>query len=280
MSSIPASASAYGPSHPIRSHDGALVKQAVSKFDVVQALAIDYFRHAKANTNTNTNTTNTNTDSNNDSIWRVEQKNNEGITVWSRIGLGESNQITSSNTDSQEKIRLLRTIITMNCNADIVFGILKDPQQTVKWHPSIDIAQPLYYVNESTRITYLTLKPQMGGVISARHSVEVVTWGKVTSTECDNKELSLLVSSSIPSELDQDPTNGLPTASNENKKKIRSINYLNAYIVLPIGPNQCEIVWFLETDIKGWISPSRSFAPMVAKNIETLKSLKTFCERK
>jgi len=265
MSSSVDSVSTYGPSHPVRTHDVSLSKQSSSKFSVAQALAIDYLRNSTADADSAAGS----------SVWRLEEKNNSGITVWSRPGIGHSIEIDSINNDTDT--RLLRTVLTINSSAETVFEILKDHQQTIQWHPSIDKSEPLYYLDDSTRLSYLTFKPQMGGVISARHSVEVVRWGKVNAME---RELSLIVTSSIPTELDSDPINELPTFSKENKKKIRQINYLVAYVVVPTSATQCQLVWFLEADIKGWLTPSRTLSPMVAKNIETLKALKAYCEKK
>lgn len=258
-------------SHPIRNYDTTFQKQSQSKFEVARALATEFFLSNPSGSEQK------------DSVWRFEEKSSSsGVTVWSRPGLGDStdtNFESRSRDNAKDGIRLFRTVVTINCSAESVFDSLRDPERIVKWHPSIETAQPLYNLDDSSRVSYLNLKPQMGGIISARHSVDVLRWGQFKLSESESRQVFLLAGSSIPAEIDQDPANGLPTSANENKKKVRSITYLIANAVVPISANQCQVVWFIENDIKGWLTPSRTLGPMVSKNIETLKSLKAFCEK-
>jgi len=280
MSLSAPSSSPYGPSHPVRSQDGLLSTQASSKFSVAQSLAIDFLRHCNSATDAKSKSVDSR-DQSNSSVWRLESRSSEGANaaVWSRPGIGNGNSTQSNRNETNPDLRLLGTIININSSGSKVFEILKDHEQTTLWHPSIAKSEPLYYLDDSTRVSYLTFKPQMGGVISARHSVDVVKWGKVNSSEIE-RDFWLITSSSVPTELDSDPENELPTVSKANKSKIRQINYLVAYVVVPTEENLCQLLLLLESDIKGWLTPSRTFGPMVAKNMDTLKALKAYCEQK
>lgn len=106
-----------------------------------------------------------------------------------------------------------------------------------KWNPTLKENRVLHSINDNTDIAYTIVPEAAGGLVSARDFVNLRRW-----EEKDGSYLSL-VRHTTYSEMPP------------QKKYIRGENGPGGFIFTPSSgdPNKCRFVWYLNTNLKGWL---------------------------
>jgi len=179
--------------------------------------------------------------------WKQEKLEDDGILVEAR------------NFDNVGKV--FRSKCIVDCDSRTLFAILwSRVEAQPSWNPTVSDCQILSKIDKKTDICYVMASEAGGGLISSRDFVNVrryqqqgnmvILAGKATSFE----------------------------AVQEKKGVIRGENGPGGYVIRKIRnkPKQCEFLWYLNTDIKGWIPKSVIDQTMAAVMVDTIRALKEF----
>ncbi|CAB3380027.1 Hypothetical predicted protein [Cloeon dipterum] len=131
------------------------------------------------------------------------------------------------------------------------------------WNPTIIQSRRLQVLDEHTDVVYQVSAEGGGGVVASREFVVLRHWGV--------KDGTYISSGCSCSHLD----------APENKKLIRGHNGPNCWAMQPVPnePNQCNFLWLLDTDLKGWVPQYMVEAALSTAMLEFLSSLRSYAAK-
>ncbi|XP_078334743.1 stAR-related lipid transfer protein 3-like isoform X2 [Crassostrea virginica] len=138
--------------------------------------------------------------------------------------------------------KLKRKIYKLECILDVsAHALWRDTIENVNdsptWNPTLLESKTLQVVDEKTDISYNIAAEAAGGLVSARDFINLRHWGE--------REQSFFIAVNSATFPDMPP----------QKKYVRGESGPCGLVFSPIDgqPNQCQLKWFLNTNLKGWI---------------------------
>ncbi|XP_065054014.1 stAR-related lipid transfer protein 3-like [Rhopilema esculentum] len=181
--------------------------------------------------------------------WKKEKEDN-GILVEAR------------HFDGIGKVFRCKSLLA--CHSSLLFNILwNNVESQPSWNPTVSDCQIISVINKKTDICYVVAAEAAGGLVSSRDFVSVRRY---------EKQGGLFVLAGESTTCDTVPA---------RKNIVRGENGPGGYIikVIPNEADRCEFIWFLNTDIKGWIPKSVIDQTMASVMIDTVRALQDHIER-
>lgn len=135
-------------------------------------------------------------------------------------------------------------------------------EEVSSWNPTSVETRVLQTISENTDIVYVIAAEGAGGIVASRDFVNLRRW-----TERDGMYLSLVSNATFT---------GMPT----QKKYVRGENGPGGFIFIPIPnePNKCKLVWYLNTNLKGWLPQQAIDVGLTGVMLDYLKYLRLHIE--
>lgn len=131
-------------------------------------------------------------------------------------------------------------------------------EDNAQWNPTTVESKVLQDINENTDIAYVIAAEAAGGIVAARDFVNLRRWG-----ERNGCYLSLVRHTTF---------SGMPA----QKKYVRGENGPGGFIFIPhpSDPNKCQFIWYLNTNLKGWLPQSAIDIGLTGVMLDYLKYLR------
>lgn len=135
-------------------------------------------------------------------------------------------------------------------------------EENSSWNPTLVESRVLQSISDNTDIAYTIAAEAAGGIVAARDFVNLRRWG-----ERNGQYLSLVTHTTF---------SGMPN----QKKYVRGENGPGGFVFIPIPnePNRCQFVWYLNTNLKGWLPQQAIDVGLTGVMFDYLKYLRAHIE--
>ncbi|CAC5411383.1 STARD3 [Mytilus coruscus] len=135
-------------------------------------------------------------------------------------------------------------------------------EENSHWNPTCVESRVLQAISENTDIAYTIAAEAAGGIVAARDFVNLRRWG-----ERNGQYLSLVTHTTF---------SGMP----HQKKYVRGENGPGGFLFVPIPNEQhkCQFLWYLNTNLKGWLPQQAIDVGLTGVMLDYLKYLRIHIE--
>lgn len=168
-------------------------------------------------------------------------------------------------TDKGRKI--YRGKSKINISPKALAEVLKNTDTVKEWNTTLAEAKTLIKLDDKHQITYQVTQDSAGGLVSSR---DFVYGSKFDYTSGPTGEIFVMGGKSVD----------YPDAPKVSKI-VRAINGAGCQMVIPVEgeDEQCEVIWLMDCDFKGWMPGSVLDIAMPVAQTQFFDSLRTYAAK-
>lgn len=151
----------------------------------------------------------------------------------------------------------------VNMPASLLEEKLRDTNGVCTWNTTLTQSKVLAQLSDDVSVSYQVTASAAGGMVSARDFVFGSKWGRIKDEQSGlSRELFVTGGKSV----------SWPNAP-KSGKLVRAVNGPGCQMVIPVEgkeDSECEVVWLMDCDYKGWMPSSILDAAMPTAQVQFL----------